>query len=375
MKRILLGLSLLGAAAALGGCPIYPSQGEYQVCSSTECFSCPDPNYSSACTPWPCQSDGDCPSGYSCDPSQGVCDTYSGGADGGGGGDCSVTGCPSGQVCEVANGTAQCVTLGGDASTEPTDAGGNVDSGSNQVADSGTAPVEASTGNDGATTVVTGPCNSDATCGGNGEKCINGQCTTQINLCSDGSQCAATGSACVDGVCVPQCSAPNYSCPTGLQCNLTLGVCQNASVCSGSGQSTCLSGLTCVDSECVVPCTETDAGGVCPTAGQVCVNGGCLADQHATFNCTNDGQGGMPANTCSAGAICIHHDCVPGCGGDGGASCAPLPNEPTACESITIETGTYSICAAAGTEGSQCDPAQGHYCSGGQVCVDGNCKQ
>jgi hypothetical protein len=373
MKRLLLGISLLGLAAVLGGCPIYPSQQEYPECNSTACYSCPDPQLSSACTPWPCQSDSDCPGDgqYVCDPGTSTCLIGTGGDDGGtseggSGGDCSVNGCPSGQVCKLANGLPPtCVPFGSgdDASSDDSSA----------PADSGvTPPADASTPSDAAPEAgpVTGPCNSDATCGGHGEKCIDGQCTPQLDLCSDGSQCAAAGSACVDGVCEARCSSTS-PCPTGYSCDLTRNVCNvNLAACSGSGTSSCQGGTTCVDGYCVPPCAPGDAGGICPT-GQVCANGGCIPDQAATFDCTNDGQSGALANTCSSGQICLHHDCYDACGGDGGATCAAA--SATVCKDVTIETGSYSVCGTTNTLGSACDPAQGNYCSGGKVCVDGYC--
>jgi hypothetical protein len=109
MKRFLLGVTILGAAAFLGGCPIYSSHssqyGEYQFCNATGCYSCPDPAYSSACVPWPCRSDSDCEtSGY-------VCSDY-----GQGGGRCvpgSTTGPMSG-VCSVPSDCAAGYTCGQD---------------------------------------------------------------------------------------------------------------------------------------------------------------------------------------------------------------------------------------------------------------------
>jgi hypothetical protein len=370
MKRLLLGISLLGVAAVLGGCPIYPAQQEYQVCSANACYSCPDPSLSSACTPWPCQSDSDCSSGFSCDPVSSTCVAGSsgdGGYEGGSTTDCSVTGCPSGQVCKLSNGAAQCVTPGGsgdDASTGSDASTGN-DGGTTADGPSGTDAAEAG--------IVTGPCNGDATCGGHGEKCIDGQCTPQGSLCSDGSQCVTSGSACVDGVCEARCSASS-PCPTGYSCDLNRGVCNvNPGVCSGSGASSCQGGTTCVDGYCVPPCSTSDASSACP-AGQACVNGGCIPDQKATFTCSNDGQSGQLATTCADGDICVHHDCYPACGADGGAACSgPAPNG-TVCKNVTIETGTYSVCGTPTTLGSDCDPSQGSYCSGGKVCVDGYCQ-
>ena len=363
MKRLLLGITLIGAAAVLGGCPIYPTQREYQVCDGSACYSCPDNTYSTACTGWPCQIDGDCPNGYACDPTQQVCLAGSGyNYDGGGNNDCSVNGCPSGQICKLSNGIAQCVTLGsGD------DGGSGVDSGtgdSGVTGDTGTAGDSGNSG-DASEGGTSSPCNDDSTCGGSGAKCVNGQCDAQAKLCSDGSQCNVAGLACVDGICEARCSS-SIPCPTGSQCDLTRGVCNvNPDPCTGSGTSTCLGGTTCVENHCVPPCAVTEAGTSCPS-GQVCVNGGCLADQGASFACANDGQSGSLANTCSSTAICIHHDCLTTCSPDGGTACTS-----GSCNNVTIETGTYTVCTPSGL-GFACDPSQGTYCSG-QVCVDGKC--
>src|SRR5436190_8418484 len=66
MKRavsfVLFGLG----AAILGGCPIYPADKDHRVCIGGDCYDCPDSFYSNACTGWVCNSDFDCPSGYSC---------------------------------------------------------------------------------------------------------------------------------------------------------------------------------------------------------------------------------------------------------------------------------------------------------------------
>ncbi len=367
MKRLLLGISLLGVGAILAGCPIYPAQQEYQVCAGNACYSCPDPSYSSACTAWPCQSDSDCSAGYVCDPGSATCVAGSGddgGTEGGTTADCSTTGCPSGQICKLSNGVAQCVTQGGgDDASAGTDASTGTDSGVTPDAATGTDASEAG--------AVTGPCNSDTDCGGNGERCINGQCTVKGQLCSDGSQCIAAGSACVDGVCESRCSSSS-PCPTGFQCDLNRGVCNvNPGPCAGSGTSTCQGGTTCVDTFCVPPCTATDAGPTCPT-GQVCVSGGCIPNQQASFDCANDGQSGQLATTCGSGEICIHHDCVASCAAEGGSTCSST-SASSVCKNVTIETGTYSVCGTATTLGSDCDPSQGTACSGGKVCVDGYC--
>jgi hypothetical protein len=103
----------------------------------------------------------------------------------------------------------------------------------------------------------------------------------------------------------------------------------------------------------------------------VCVNGGCIPDQSATFACTNDGQGGAIANRCSTSEICLHHSCYTACAVDAAPACSG--SAPT-CKSVTIETGTYEVCGSDGTLGSECDPAQNKYPAGCTVCVDGYCK-
>jgi hypothetical protein len=371
MKRLLLGIAILGGAAVLGGCPIYPGdQGnsEYRVCDANGCYSCPDTTYSGACITWQCSTDSDCGYGYACS-SQGQCVVTSPPppppADAGGG-DCSVNGCPDGYVCKLSNGVAQCVTLGGSdagGSSSSSSSGGASDSGSK--ADGG-GPSDASP--------IAGPCNADSECGGHGAKCVDGQCATQIALCSDGSQCNAAGSVCVDGLCEATCSATS-PCPSGYGCDFNNGICNlNPGACTGSGASNCQGGATCVEGHCVPPCAASAEGGAACAAGQVCVNGGCIPDQAATLACANDGDQGQLANTCPSGSTCIHHDCYVACDPDASAICGNAASGNTSvCKNVTIETGTYGVCGSATALGSDCDPAQGKYCAKG-ICIDGYCK-
>jgi hypothetical protein len=365
MKRLLLGIAILGGAAILGGCPIYPSQSEQRVCDGTGCYSCPDTSYSGACIPWQCSTDADCGAGYVCTQG-GVClaaPPYVPDA----GGDCSVNGCPDGYICKLSNGVAQCVGLGGsdgggtgiDGGTPHPEAGGgdasSSDAGSQSDASDGAAGPAA--------------CNSDGECGGHGARCIDGHCAPQVGLCSDGTQCVAQGSLCVDGVCEAQCSTTT-PCPSGYGCDFTRGVCNlNPTACTGSGTSSCQGGAVCVEGHCAPPCSATAEAGPACASGQVCVNGGCIPDQAATFACANDGDEGQLANTCASGFTCIHHDCYLGCDPEAGTGCGT----GTTCKNVVIETGTYGICATATTLGSDCDPAQGKSCATG-VCIDGFCK-
>lgn len=366
MKRLLLGITVLVGAAILGGCPIYPSSSgnEYRVCDGTGCYSCPDTSYSGACIGWQCNTDTDCGTGYVCSASSACVPAPPASYDAGN--DCSVTGCPDGYVCKLSNGVAQCVAHAGG-----TDGGAATDAGTGTDASSTSDAGNMSDASDAAT--IAGPCNGDGDCGGHGARCVDGQCTSQVDLCSDGSQCVVSGYACVDGLCEATCSA-SQPCPSGFACDFTRGVCNlNPGACSGSGASSCQGGAVCVEGHCAPPCSSAEGGPAC-AAGLVCVNGGCIPDQAAHFSCANDGDEGQLANACLTGFTCLHHSCYPSCNVDAGGGCPSSAPSGIACKNVTIETGTYGVCGTASTLGSECDPAQGKACTGSAVCVDGYCK-
>ena len=269
-------------------------------------------------------------------------------------GDCSTEGCPTGYVCKLSYGTAQCV---------PNPSWGSDASAGDDAGDGSTT----SEGGDAAAPPT--PCNANTDCTGQGAKCIDGACTPQGNLCSDTTQCVVSGEACVEGVCQPHCSASD-PCPAGYGCDFIRGVCSlNPSACVGSGASTCQGGTTCVEGRCVAPCAAADAGGGACPVNQVCVNGGCIPNEAASFSCQNNGENGQLANTCSTNSICLHHDCYAACELDGGT----CPSGQS-CKNVTTGTGTYAVCAAPSTLGSDCDPATGKVCSGSAECIDGTCK-
>jgi hypothetical protein len=335
MKRLLLGMVILGGAALLGGCPIFPDGQE----SPPLAASCPS----------------NCGYGYTCDP-YGECvpvgsSTYDASVES----ECGY--CPPGTTCGLADGVVQCLAYA--VGTPPSDSGpAAVDAGDAATVDGG----------DGGP--VGKPCNADAQCGGGGARCIDGLCATQSQLCSDGTQCLVAGDACVDGVCLPRCTGSTGACgAAGYQCDFGRGVCSvNPVVCSAT--SDCQGGAVCVESRCVAPCAAPDAGEPQCGGGQVCVNGGCIFDQQARFTCQNDGNSGTLANNCDPTSICLHGDCYPACGEDGGG-CA---GAGVACKSVTIAKGTFAVCGTATNLGSACDPAVGNYCEGTDVCIDGYCK-
>jgi hypothetical protein len=345
MNRLLLGMMILGGAAVLGGCPVYPDQRSYQVCG--ECCTSADCGPGYACT-----SDGQCFAENAVDASAS-------------GGDCGT--CPAGTVCTLSGGTLQCLAPG---ATELDSSVGFEDAGTSPVpvtdSGSGTPTSDAASAEGGPSG---GLCNADAQCSnGSGSKCIDGLCTAQGQLCSDGTQCQVAGESCVDGLCLPTCGGSAPPCPAGYACDFNRGVCSvNPSPCSQSSQ--CQGGAVCVETRCVAPCGPAEAGAQC-SSGQVCVNGGCIPDQQAQFTCENDGNVGALASTCDPSSICLHGDCYPTCDVDAGSCAGP----GQACKSVTIPKGTYAVCATASNLGSECNPAVGNYCASTSVCIDGYCK-
>ncbi len=407
MKRLVLGVTIFAAVIVLAGCPIYSSSGNYRVCDANGCWDCPDRTYSDACIAWNCASDSDCGAGYSCNAA-GTCVLPSspgsgfdsgvvgatrclGPNDCGQGsvcgrdqychqGDCASWGCPGGYTCLVSFGYASC-TVG-----IPTHDGGGAtfDGGDSSVAFDATPSDAASfdsSATDGSSSEasadasdanVTVPCNADLDCGGAGARCVNGACAARSSLCSDTTQCPG-GELCVAGLCTPQCSAGG-SCPVGFDCDLT----NNRNVCSLGGCSTtndCFNGGVCVEGHCAQRCAAGDASS-CP-AGELCVNGGCIPDQHATFTCTNNGNSGSLANSCTNDAICLHHDCYTACGPADAADAADGCQADQVCTVVQTPEGTsFHVCGTGSNLGSACDPAalNAPRCAEGQVCIDGYCR-
>jgi hypothetical protein len=383
MKRLLIGIAIFGVAALLGGCPIYPSQGnEYRVCQADGCYSCPDTSYSGGCIKWQCSQNSDCGDGYVCND-EALCVAAPPDLEAG---ECSVDGCPDCCVCTQSGGQVRCVVaLGGNGGgvdgSNAVDGGSHDDSGvrgdAASATDSAISPGDAAIpvgdsatsgdATDAASSLV--PCNADGDCGGKGARCVDGACAAQVDLCSDGTQCVVAGYSCVDGLCEATCSG-TLPCPSGYGCDFTRGVCDlDPGACVGSGASTCQGGATCVDGHCVPPCSAGAEGAASCAGGQVCVNGGCIPDQAATFACLNDGDQGLLSNDCPTGFTCLHHDCYAACDVDASAGACGSAT----CKDVTIETGTYGVCAAPGTLGSDCDPAQGKACASG-VCINGSCE-
>ncbi|MDP9036870.1 MAG: hypothetical protein M3O50_18890 [Myxococcota bacterium] len=396
MKRIVLGVTL-GAAALLGGCPIYSSSaGSYRVCDSYACYDCPDPFLSGSCVTWQCGLPSDCDRGFDCTSGQCTPTVSTSPPDASSLACGGSNACPAGAQCKLSGGIAMCVPVVGrtsDASTgTPFDA--SADTASTRDAPWESAADRSPVGNDSdvglsfdaltdADSAVSAeradapdssspatPCNSDGECAQGAMKCIDGRCTPLSALCSDGTQCVAPGFACVDGTCEPRCDASS-PCPTGYQCDLTSGVCNvDPNPCSGSGTSSCLGGTTCVEGHCVPPCSTSDAASTCP-AYQQCVNGGCLPDQAATFSCKNDGQTGQLSNGCGPASICLHHSCYVACTHDAGsAECGDAAGQ---CKDVRVVSGTYSVCGTPSNLGSACDIAAGARCASPGICIDGYC--
>lgn len=367
MKRFLsLGFFGLGVAM-LAGCPIYPDQADHRVCDGQNCYRCPDDYYSKDCTSWGCATSYDCPSGYVCS-SYGSCvagGTYGGPVDAsypgpgspcarptdcGGGltcgadgichsGDCGTSGCPSGYVCKLSGGALACV-----GTSTPTDGGGAPD-----------------------TNPPFNGCNGDADCPSPaGSRCLDGTCVAPANQCTDGTQCVS-GSQCVQGACTPSCDA-STPCPTGYACDTGKGVCTgNKTPCGNAADAgACPSGTTCSQDHCVTPC---NADGTC-SGKLVCVDGGCVPNAQAQFTCDKEGT----QDACASGSVCLHHSCYIACDPDAGTGACKSADKFNVCTSVPTSSGTYSVCGSGSNLGTQCGPTNANACTGGKICIDGNCR-
>jgi hypothetical protein len=360
MKRVFSVMVATGGALVLWGCPIYSN--DHRVCTTDgSCYSCANDYYSSDCTSWTCYTNADCPANEAC-YSDGVC-RATGGTTGGGGTngsntcrgpadcpagetcgaddnchsqDCSTVGCPSAYVCKLAGGTPQCVAVG-----TSSDGGGG----------GGTGPKT--------------QCSADSDCSATtaGAKCLDGTCVAPADQCTDGTQCT-NGGQCVQGACTPKCDA-NTPCPTGFGCDLSKGVCtQNPTPCSTSNN--CAQAQACVEQHCVDPC---GAGNTC-SAGLICVGGGCIPDQKPQFVCNVEGTQDM----CSAGSICLRHNCYIACDQDGGADACKTADQFNVCKQVTDNGNTFSVCGSSSNLGSDCDVSAGKNCASPLICIDGYCR-
>ena len=126
-------------------------------------------------------------------------------------GDCSVTGCPAGQICKLANGVAQCVTLGGgdDGRRQGVDAAGDSASGEGGTTSEGGRRRERRRVR--RRRAVQRRCD----CGGDRRQVhrrpVHGAGSSSARTASSAT---SSGSACVDGVCEAHCSS-SAPCPTG----------------------------------------------------------------------------------------------------------------------------------------------------------------
>jgi hypothetical protein len=211
-------------------------------------------------------------------------------------------------------------------------------------------------------------CTSDSACSamGAGAKCLDGVCYSAANECSDSTQCP-NSEQCVQGVCTPACSGTT-ACPGGFSCDTQNMVCTgNPTPCGqADGGAACANGNTCVQEHCVSPCGE---GGTC-TGGLVCVDGGCIPNQQPKFVCNVDGQ----QDLCTAGSICLHHNCYIACNPEAGATACMNAVQFNICKQVSTSTGTYNVCGSATNLGNQCDPTQGQNCASPLICIDGYCR-
>jgi Cys-rich repeat protein len=226
------------------------------------------------CTDLPCQSNSDCPTGWTCNLGTNKCEQQ---------GCSSDLDCPAGFFCNASN-----------------------------VCERETCVPN-----------CTGKCCGDNGCGGTcpnacvpGEVCDLGTCTCKPDVqctsnadCPSGYYCDLTINECVEETCVPNCTGkccgddgcgstcPN-SCPGGMTCNMTTCACEQYC----TSDSHCPTMHCCREGNCVpAACSNMQCGydyvcefscGTCP-AGTTC--------DYQTYQCVPDN----PGDLCPAGQDCL----------------------------------------------------------------------
>ncbi len=172
-----------------------------------------------------------------------------------------------------------------------------------------------------------------------GDACTEDACDPSTGACSHISMTCAADEACVLGQCLNTC-ANDEACDDGDPC--TNDTCING-VCVLLDK--CVSSDACLDVSCH---PDTGACTFAPTlcdAGQVCIDGGCVA------LCTTDGD-------CDDNDLCTSDVC----------------GSHFACEYITIDCDDGDACTT-----DACDPATGvcinddMVCAAHELCVEGSC--
>lgn len=346
-SQLLVGATaLLGLAAGLAGCPIYSADSCSQDPSCSQYTppdydtGVPDTDAATGCSPG-------CADGYTCNSvSTGAyqCVAY----------DCRATelGCDTGRVCkDNGSGAFYCASTVTDCR-----ATGCV---------SGYACTGPSLGAYLCTSTDPNACVADGDCAaktGAGSLCLGGLCKAPKDLCSDSTQCK-DGTSCVDGRCTTKCTS---TCASGYSCDATTGLCT-----AGAGQTSCETGKKLVNGRCV---TAAATDGACAT-GTVSVAGGCVVDDRPTFFCDQSGTADGAQDKCSAGSICLHHNCYVTCDPAVATSCATV-DKFNVCKEVTTSSGAHNVCGSSTNLGSQCDPTATppKTCTGALLCIDGFCK-
>ena len=259
-----------------------------------------------------------------------------------------------------------------------------------------------------------------AQCGpGSPENCpaqaLMGACSAQYSACM-GCTPNCQGKQCGDNGCGGSCG----SCPPGVDCDPTWGICECQPKCNGkecgpdgcgdscgtcSGEEQCNYQGVCV---CMPACQDKQCGdngcggscGTCPS-GWDCSGGWCEPPCYPECDgkqCGEDGCGGS-CGQCPEGTICtMWGECVsdepngcqqhdwPGCGG---CDCEPCvcAQDPYCCDSMWDDI-CVNECKECGGCGGMCEPTcdqlecgtdcMGEWCGGcpwGMECMGGFCKE
>ena len=208
--------------------------------------------------------------------------------------------------------------------------------------------------------VPPGLCTTDAQCAATPSRpvCLGGVCQPRTNQCQFDYQCTAQGQSCVDGQCVVQCTTSNAAtaCAAGQVC--TAGRCAYPT--SGDCGGRCTAGQLCVSGACLRTYT---ADAQCGT-GNVCQDGVCRVDTRPRPFCTQD-------SDCTSGSVCHNGACRLACPDMSSMTCSRVDVNFNTCANVN---GRY-FCINSNEQQPQCARTADCAAMGlaGRECVNARC--
>ncbi|HEY3806883.1 MAG TPA: hypothetical protein VGL61_29975 [Kofleriaceae bacterium] len=169
-------------------------------------------------------------------------------------------------------------------------------------------------------------CTDSSSCGG-GRACVDGYCVEDgSGACPSG--CASCDTTQTPPVCIATNPGGNFTCPSGLACQLTCSTsngCTNVTCASGS---TCTIACTAGDACHSITCNGTSCQITC-TAANACHSIGCGGGDNGSCDVMCDGTDACNSVSCDSACAC-DVSCPDGCGN---VSCPSGCDQGSGCSS------------------------------------------